>query len=47
MADRFNADSSGAYGAMGYIAGIAASVNTAAYLDSVVYIHARHPRHIL
>jgi hypothetical protein len=41
MADNFNADSSGAYGAMGYIAGIAKSVNTAAYLDSVVtYTHA-------
>lgn len=41
MADDFTADASGAYGAMGYIAGITAQVKTAAYLDSVVtYTHA-------
>jgi hypothetical protein len=41
MADDFGMDASGAFGAMGYIAGITGQVKTSAYLDSVVkYTHA-------
>jgi hypothetical protein len=41
MADDFTADTSGAFGAMGYIAGITGQVKTQAYLDSVVtFTHA-------
>ena len=41
MADDFGMDASGAFGAMGYIAGVAGQVKTQAYLDSVVtFTHA-------
>lgn len=41
MADDFGIDASGAFGAMGYIAGVAATVKTSGYIDSVMkYTHA-------
>lgn len=41
MADDFGMDASGAFGAMGYIAGITGQVKSSAYLDSVMkYTHA-------